>query len=262
MNSPAEIAANYVKIGTGKTRLSVPHMLVLGILAGAFIAFGALASQVAAASVPLASVARIVTAAVFPIGLMMVLVAGSELFTGNCLLVIPVLQKEASVSGMLRNWLFVYLGNLIGGLLVALAATYSHVYSLYDGQLAAAVVNAASAKVGLSFGDALIRGILCNVMVCIAVWVSFAAKELAGKILALALPVFLFVLCGFEHCVANMYYIPAGMMAASEYGLTAEALTMGGFLFKNLLPVTLGNIIGGAGIVGCGYWYVYLKGKH
>ena len=259
MNSPAEIAKNYVTIGTGKINLPFPKMLLLGILAGIYIAFGAVGSQVAAVSIPLASVAKLTGACVFPVGLMLVLCAGSELFTGNCLLVIPVLEKKASLGGMLRSWLVVYLGNLIGGILIALAVTYGHVLSLFDSGLAAAAVSTAVSKVSMSFSDALIRGILCNVLVCLAVWISFAAKELAGKILGLMLPVMVFVLCGFEHSVANMYFVPVGIFASHEYGIAAEGLTWGSFFVKNLLPVTIGNIIGGSVIVGCTYWFCYLR---
>lgn len=259
MRSPKEIAENYVNVGLGKLALPLGKMIWLAILAGAFIACGALGSQVAAVSIPLASVAKLAGAVIFPVGLMMVLVAGSELFTGNNLLVIPVLQKKAKISAMLRSWLFVYLGNFIGGLLMAAAVTYGHVLAMFDGGLAKAVVDTAVSKVSIPFSDALIKGILCNFLVCIAVWVSFAAGDLAGKIAGLMLPVVLFVLCGFEHCVANMYFIPAGIFAAGEYGISAPGLTWGSFFLHNLLPVTLGNLIGGALIVGCGYWFVYLK---
>lgn len=259
MNSPSEIGKLYVKVGKGKMELPVSKMFVLGIFAGAYIAFGAVCSQAVAVSIPLQSVAKAAGAFVFPIGLMMVLVAGSELFTGNCLLVIPVLEGEGTMSEMLKNWLFVYIGNLVGGVMVAAACTYGHVYSLFDQQLAASVVAMAAGKVSLSFGDALIRGILCNVLVCVAVWISFAAKELAGKILGLMLPVAAFVLCGFEHSVANMYFISSGIMTSSEYGIAAEGLTWGSMFVNNLIPVTLGNIIGGSVIVGLGYWFCYIR---
>lgn len=259
MNSPSEIGKSYIKAGKGKMELPVSRMLILGLFAGAYIAFGAVCSQAIAVSIPLQSVAKAAGAFVFPIGLMMVLVAGSELFTGNCLLVIPVLEGEGTVLGMLKNWVFVYIGNLMGGVLVAGACTYGHVYSMFDQQLASSVVATASAKVGLSFGDALIRGILCNVLVCVAVWISFAAKELAGKILGLMLPVAAFVLCGFEHSVANMYFISSGIMSSSLYGISSEGLSWGSMFVNNLIPVTLGNIIGGSMIVGLGYWFCYIR---
>ena len=259
MYSPKEIAERYVAVGTGKAELPASSMLILGIFAGAFIAFGALASQIIAVSIPLPSVAKCAGAAVFPIGLMLVLCAGGELFTGNCLMIIPLLEKKITAGGMLKNWVLVYAGNFIGSILVAMAAAYGHVYSLFDGKTAEAVVSTSLSKTALSFPDALIRGILCNIMVCLAVWVSFAAKELAVKIIGLMLPIFLFVLCGFEHSVANMYFVPAGFFASAQYGIPAEGLSAGAFLLRNLLPVTIGNIIGGSLIVGAGYWFVYLR---
>lgn len=259
MNLPAKVAENYIGIGCGKMQLSIPKMLVLGFMAGMYIAFGALGSQVAAVSIAAPSVGKLVGAIVFSVGLMMVLCAGSELFTGNCLMIIPVLEKKGSLRLMLRNWLFVYIGNFIGGLFIAFAADYSGVYSLFDSRLAASVVSIAAGKASLSFTDALIKGILCNILVCVAVWISFAATEQAGKILGLMPPIIVFVLCGFEHSVANMYFLPAGMLASHTYGIGAAGLTMNSFLIGNLLPVTLGNIIGGSFVVGCGYWFAFLR---
>jgi formate/nitrite transporter len=191
---------------------------------------------------------------------MMVVCGGAELFTGNSLIIIPIIEKRGKVGPLLTNWGIVFLGNLVGSVAIALMAVYGHTLSLYNGELAKMVVATAVTKVHLSFLDAFIRGILCNFMVCLAVWISFGAgQDMAGKILGLALPVFLFVLCGFEHCVANMYFIPAGMFASLEYGIQAEGLNVLSFLYGNLLPVVLGNIIGGAVLVGLGYWYAYLK---
>lgn len=261
MNTPAEIARNYVTIGAAKTRLPLIKMLMLSIFAGFFIAFGALGSTIAACGVQPQALSRLLSAAIFPIGLMMVVVAGAELFTGNCLVLVPVLARRASVTGLLYNWIVVYIGNFIGAVLLALLAAYSHVFTMYGEALAQASVSIAVSKLTLSFGDAFIRGILCNVMVCVAVWVSFAAKDIGGKITALYLPVALFVLCGFEHCVANMYFVPAGMFAAQVHGIDAPVLSWGAFLIDNLLPVTLGNIVGGSVMVGGGYWLAYLKGS-
>ena len=198
----------------------------------------------------------------------MVLLAGSELFTGNCLLSIPLLQREISCGQMLKNWLFVYLGNLIGGLLIAALVVFGHTLSLFGGGLAVSVLSTAAAKCTLSFGDAFIRGILCNFLVCIAVWISFAAKDTAGKIVGLFFPIMMFVLCGFEHSVANMYYIGAGLFAklvpayaeaAAAAGVDLTAVTVGRFFGSNLLPVTLGNIVGGSVCVGAVYWFSYLR---
>ena len=252
MYSPAEIAERLVAAGEGKTRLSVIHMLLLGIFAGAFIALAGVAATFANVYV-----GKLAGACVFPCGLAMVVVAGSELFTGNSLIIISVLEKRSTILGMLKNWLFVYLGNLVGSLLVVILAVYGGVFSNLD--VATALVTSAAGKVGLTFGDALLKGILCNFLVCIAVWMSFSTKTSEGKIFLVFFPIMAFVICGFEHSVANMFYLPGGILAAAKYGIAADGLTWGAAVLKNLVPVTLGNIIGGTFLVGCGYWAVYLK---
>lgn len=266
--TPAEVAKNYIAAGKAKVGTPISKMFLLAVFAGAFIAMGGVGATTVAVSVPLASVGKFAGACVFPGGLTMVLLAGSELFTGNTLLVIPLLQKEITPAGMLKNWGVVYLGNLAGGLLVGALVVFSHQPDLFGKQMAVSVISTAAAKCSLSFGDAVIRGILCNFLVCIAVWISFAAKDVAGKIMGLFFPIMMFVLCGFEHSIANMYYIGAGIFAkgipeygqaAAQAGVDMEAVTWGNFLGGNLLPVTIGNIIGGAVCVGCVYWYVYLK---
>ena len=257
MHSPLEIARNFVEIGIHKVKLSAWKMLILGFFAGMFIGFAGIASTTASATIASASVARLVSACVFPAGMAMVLVAGSELFTGNNLIIISVLQKKATVAGMLKNWFFVFLGNFIGAGFVVVV--YSHVPDLYNGLLAQKVVAAAMSRINQSFSEAFMRGVLCNILVCIAVWAAFAAKRVSGKLLMSFWPVMLFVLCGFEHSIADIYFGIAGIAAAGEYGIAAEGLNFGSFLLKNLLPVTLGNIVGGAGIVGIGYWLVYLR---
>lgn len=259
MHSPLEIARNFVEIGIHKVKLSAWKMLILGFFAGMFIGFAGIASTTASATIASASVARLVSACVFPAGMAMVLVAGSELFTGNNLIIISVLQKKTTVAGMLKNWFFVFLGNFIGAGFVAVMVVYSHVPDLYNGLLAQKVVAGAMSRINQSFSEAFMRGVLCNILVCIAVWAAFAAKRVSGKLLMSFWPVMLFVLCGFEHSIADIYFGIAGIAAAGEYGIAAEGLNFGSFLLKNLLPVTLGNIVGGAGIVGIGYWLVYLR---
>ena len=269
MNSPKEVAQNYIATGVAKTKLPAAKMLVLGILAGMFIALAGVGASIASVTIESASLAKLIGAAVFPTGLAMVLIAGSELFTGNCLLIIPVLQKEATVEGMLKNWLFVYIGNMIGGILIAALTVYGGTYSLFSDAAAAAVVKTATAKVGMPFGDAFLRGVLCNFLVCIAVWMSYAAKDIVGKVAAMYLPIMMFVLSGFEHSIANLYYIPAGLFAKgySAYPNAASAvepnilskLTWGNMFTKNIIPVTLGNIVGGVCLVGLAYWFIYLR---
>lgn len=268
--TPGEVAKNYIATGKAKVNTPVSKMFLLAILAGAFIGLGGVGATTVAVSIPYASVGKFVGACVFPGGLTMVLLAGSELFTGNTLLVIPLLEKEVSAAGVLRNWVVVYIGNIVGGFLVAAGIVYSHQVSLFSDQMAVSVISTAASKCTLTFGDALIRGIFCNFLVCIAVWISFAAKDVAGKIAGLFFPIMIFVLCGFEHSVANMYYISAGLFAkgipayaqaAAEAGVDMSVITWGNFFGTNLLPVTIGNIIGGAVCVGCVYWFVYLRKK-
>lgn len=259
MHSPLEIARNYVEIGIHKVRLSAFKMLVLGVFAGMFIGFAGIASSVGAVTVENASIARLISATLFPAGMAMVLVAGSELFTGNNLIIIALLEKKIRLHEMLKNWFFVFVGNFIGAALVALLVVLGHVPDLYGGRLAESMVKNAQSRVSLSFGDAFVKGILCNILVCIAVWAAFAAKRVSGKLLMSFWPVMVFVLCGFEHSIADIYFCIAGILTAGEYGIAAQGLTFGSFLLKNLLPVALGNIVGGAGIVGVGYWALYLR---
>lgn len=260
MNTPQQIAELYAEAGVFKTKLSTCHTLLLAFFAGMFIAFGAVGSQIASCLVTDPSAARMLSAVVFPVGLLMVLIAGAELFTGNCLLTLSCLDKRIKVSAMLRNWGLVYLGNFLGGVFLAWMLTYSHTLSLFDGKLAQLVVNTATTKVHLSFSDAFLRGILCNLLVCLAVWISFAAKDVTGKVVGMFFPTMVFVLSGYEHCIANMYFIPAGLFTSAEYGIAAEGLTWGAFFIQNLIPVTLGNILGGA-MIGAGYYLVYLNKK-
>ncbi|MBQ0017632.1 MAG: formate/nitrite transporter family protein [Clostridiales bacterium] len=267
MNTPSEIVSNYMTIGKGKCALPTWKLLVLGILAGLFIGLAGLGATTAAVSISLASVSKLVGACIFPAGLIMVVIAGSELFTGNCLLVIPLLEGEIKAAAMLRNWMFVYIGNFIGSIAVAAGAVYSHQLSLFGGAMSTAVISTAVAKCSMTFGEALLKGVFCNILVCIAVWLGMAAKEVSGKILGIFWPIMLFVLCGFEHSVANMYYIGAGLFAlgnpdylaaAGAAGIETSALTWCNFFTANLLPVTIGNIIGG-GVVAAAYWACYRK---
>lgn len=258
MHSPLEIAKNYIEIGINKVRLPIFKMFALGVFAGIFIAVAGVGATTAAATIENPALSRLLSAMIFPAGLAMVLIAGGELCTGNNLIIISALAKKVKVWEMLKNWVVVYLGNLAGALLVAALVVYGHTPSLFGGQLAQSMVSIAAVKVNLSFADAFIRGVLCNILVCFAVWMSFAAKKVEGKMMISYFPILIFVLCGFEHCVANMYYIGAGLMAAQEYNIAAQGLTWGSFFVNNLLPVSLGNLVGGAGIVGTGCFAIYL----
>lgn len=251
MKSPMEIAQSYPETGRAKVSMALGKMLLLAVLAGAFIALAGVGATFGNVYVN-----KVMGAAIFPAGLAMVIIAGSELFTGNCLLILPVLSRDITIGKMLRNWLIVYLGNLIGAVLVAALTVWSGTFdNMYE-----TVIGTAVTKAALPFDTALLRGVLCNVLVCLAVWMAMAAKDVAGKIMGLFFPVFLFVLCGFEHCVANMFYLPAGLFAAEHYDVAAEGLTLGTMWLGNLIPVTIGNIIGGCA-VGAGYWAIYMRKK-
>lgn len=259
MFAPPQIARNAVNIGVGKTKLSPIKMLLMGILAGLFIGFGAVGFTTVgsvAAGDAAGVVKKLLGACVFPGGLSMVVVAGSELFTGNCLIPMACLDKKARWVGMLKNWLFVYIGNLLGSMLLAWFMNISGLIGT-EGAMYEYTMTIAKNKCALSFGAAFFRGIMCNFLVCIAVWMSFSAKTTGGKIAAVFFPIMLFVLAGYEHSVANMYYIPAALFAP---GAGALGITWGSFFGTNLLPVTLGNIVGGSIMVGVVYWYLYIKG--
>lgn len=258
MNTPLEIADNFINVGINKTGLPKLKMLVLGIFAGFFIAFAGAGSAVASATIESMSLAKLVSGIIFPAGLAMVILAGSELFTGNALIVISVLEKKVKLQDMLINWGIVYVGNLIGSILVAAAFAYSGGPGMFGGLVGISMISSAVAKVEMGFGTAFIKGILCNFLVCTAVWIAAAAKEPAGKIAGLFFPICIFVICGFEHSIANMFFIPAAMIYDGMAGGLGGLSVMG--FIHNLVPVTLGNIAGGL-IVGSGYWFAYLKDK-
>lgn len=243
------VAADYIEIAKSKTSAPWYKTLILAVMAGAFIAIGGALATIAAADLS-GSQAALVKGAVFPLGLMLVVVCGAELFTGNCLFALPLINRDIRVGRALKNLGIVYGGNLVGGVLIAVLVVYSHAM----GGNAAASVDIAIAKCSLGFGDAFLRGILCNMLVCLAVWASVAAKNIGSKLLAVYMPVLAFVVCGFEHSIANVYYLSAGLMAQAELGLAVTATLGDGLLFC-LLPSTLGNIIGGA-LVGVAFWAV------
>jgi formate transporter len=268
--TPAEVTDFTISAGVKKSSLPIYKMLLLGFLAGAFIALAAQGSNIATHTITSVGIAKVLAGTLFPAGLMFVIIAGGELFTGNTLIVIACLDKKAKWENFAKNLFFVYIGNLIGSVFVAFLVTKSGQLDYTAGALGGYTIRAAVGKVNLPFSVAFYSGILCNWLVCLAVWMSFAAKDIAGKILAIWFPIWLFVLSGFEHCVANMYYIPAGLMAAKNpayvqqamdtYGVSAEKLanlTVSNFFTKNILPVTLGNIVGGMIFVGVIYFVAY-----
>jgi formate/nitrite transporter len=270
---PDEILEVSLRIAEGKARGGFVKLLVLAVLAGAFIAFGSEGSSLAAYSL-LADPAtfglgKALAGAIFPVGLILVVIAGAELFTGNVLMAGAVAVRRVSAGALLRNWGVVYLGNFIGSLLLAwLIFTSGQLHSGAD-MLGAVTIKIAAGKVGLGFPAALTLGILCNWLVCLAVWLTYASNTVSGKIAGIFFPIMVFVLSGFEHSVANMYYIPAGILAKSDPSFVHAALaisvtqeqmdglTWGSFLGHNLPPVTLGNIIGGAVFVSFAYIAAY-----
>ena len=265
MLSPAQVVDAYGEAGGKKCTRSAVSTFLLAILAGAMIAFAGAGTNTAAHNAATVGTAKLICGLLFPFGLAMVILMGAELFTGTCLIVISVLEKKARLSGMLKNWIIVYLGNFVGALLVSAGCVWSGQFNFSDGGLAAYTIRLAVGKCNLAFSDALIMGIACNVLVCLAVLCAMTAKDTTGKILGGFVPVVLFVLCGFEHSVANMYYVPAGLFAVSipEYaGLVADLdlsrLTWSNFLFHNLVPVTLGNIIGGS-CIGILLWLAHKR---
>lgn len=237
MFTPYEVQQNYITVAKNKTAAKWYKILALAVLAGAFIAIGAAAATAASAT---ATNASAVKAAVFPVGLILVVICGAELFTGNCLLIAPAVGREIKPLPLLKNLSLSYIGNFIGGVLIAVLVVYSGAQS---GAVKDACIAAAAVKCNMSFGEALLRGILCNMLVCLAVLLALSAKSAHGKLIALYMPIFAFVVCGFEHSVANMYYLTAGLLSGH-----AEGLNVGNAIVYSLIPSTLGNIIGGAAI--------------
>lgn len=264
---PPELTANYAAIGAKKTHLPAMTIFVLGILAGAVIGLAGVGANTAIHTITAVGLSRLINGVVFPAGLIMVVLLGGELFTGNSLIVISVLDRQATISGMLRNWVLAYLGNFTGCVLVAAGCAYCGQFNYSAGALAVTTAKIAVGKCALSFGNAFLLGIFCNLLVCVAVLLASSAKDVSGKVLGIFFPICLFVLCGFEHCIANLYYVPAGLFALqvpsyaaalAESGVDFSALTWGNFFLRNLLPVTLGNIVGGAGLAAL-LWYAYLR---
>lgn len=264
--TPKETAANYADAGVGKATRQGTQLFLLAIMAGAMIAFGSVISNTAAFGLTDPGLARLVSGLVFPFGLGMVMLTGAELFTGNTLLIIPVLERRIGWGGVLRNWLIVYAGNAVGSVLVAASCVWFGQMELGGGKLAVYAVKVAATKSGLPPVNAFVLGILCNVLVTIAVLMCLGARDVAGKVLGVYLPIATFVIAGFEHSIANQFYGPAGLFAmerasyatlVADAGIDTAPLTWLGYLTHNLIPVTLGNIVGGL-VVGFVYWYCHL----
>lgn len=267
--TPMEIVEGFVGEGVKKATTSTMKTIVLGIMAGMFIAFGACTSNVAAHLIQNTGVAKMAAGAIFPVGLMMIVFIGGELFTGDCLMLIGCMHKKYKVLKMIEKLIVVFFSNLIGALLVVLLAYYCGQWELSASALGAYTIKVALGKANLSFGKALCSGVLCNLAVCLAVLMGYAAKDIVGKVWAIFFPIFAFVVGGFEHCVANMYYIPAGILAARNdayrqaamelYDISEQALANldVAHMVTNLIPVTIGNIIGGMVLVALPLYYLH-----
>jgi formate transporter FocA len=272
---PADMAKKGEDSGVKKASLDFISMFALAILAGAFIALGAIFATVVwttpGAVVPW-GLGRIVGGIAFSLGLILVVIGGAELFTGNNLIVMAWASRRVSTGRVLRNWLIVYIGNFIGSVATAVVVLLANHYNLAGGAMGVTALNIGLAKVQLGFLQAMMLGILCNCLVCLAVWLTYSARSTFGRIAAIVFPISAFVAAGFEHCVANMYFIPYALMVKAtapaafwtKAGIDAAAysdLTVGAFFVNNLIPVTLGNMIGGVLFVGVVYWLIYMRKK-
>ena len=270
-NTPAQTIELNMKACENKTVLPLGKMILLGIMAGAFIALGGAASSTAAHAIENVGLARAMAGVIFPVGLMLIVFLGGELFTGNCLIVMDVFAKRTTWKRLLYNLVVVYFSNLIGALIIDTLLVFSGNLNYSGGLLGAYTIKVAVGKLGVAPIQAITSGILCNLLVCLAVLMATCAKDIVGKVWAIFFPICAFVIGGFEHCVANMFYIPAGMMAAANpdyaamaqqaYGITSEqlaGLTVIGSL-QNFIPVTIGNILGGMVFTGLPLYLIYKK---
>jgi len=270
---PPEMAGRAEAIGVRKASMNASVMFALAVLAGAFIACGAIfATTVAAGAGDVLpyGVVRLLSGLVFCLGLILVVVAGAELFTGNNLIIMAWVNGKVTLLQLLRNWVIVYIGNFVGSILTAAIMYLTKQYTFGKGAVGLVALNTANAKCSLDFIQAIALGVMCNALVCLAVWLTFSGRSTTDKILAIIFPISAFVAAGFEHSIANMYFIPIGLFIKgnaaflSSIGKSAADfanLTWANFFLRNLLPVTIGNIIGGAGLVGLVYWFIYLRPK-
>ena len=270
---PDKMAEKAEDAGIKKANRSFSKTFVLAILAGAFIAFGAIFATTVTAEITLSpSFTKLIGGLAFSLGLILVIIGGAELFTGNNLIVMAWANKRIKTIQVLRNWSIVFFGNFIGAISIAVLMLFSLQYASGSGNIGSKALSIAETKCSLGFMQAIILGIFCNTLVCLAVWLCYSAKTTSGKILAILFPITAFVAAGFEHSIANMYFIPKALLiksfATREFWASINAspemyenLTWDNFIVNNLIPVTIGNIIGGAILVGFVYWFVYLKGN-
>ena len=261
--------AETVAASVGVTKATSPWLsrFVLGVMAGAYVGFGGFFSLSVTFDMDPAlglGLKKIVSGGAFSIGLMLVVIAGAELFTGNTLMVSSVVTGRVTWKTVLAKWGLVYVANFIGSIVLALLFYLSGLWKTGNLGLGAAAVKVAYAKVHLPFGEAFVRAVGCNWMVCLAVWMALSARQTVSKIFAIFFPIMAFVAMGFEHCIANMFFIPTGIILSTwggliPAGMDISSLTWSAFLVDNLIPVTLGNTVGGVLFVGLGYWGAYLR---
>jgi formate/nitrite transporter len=259
--SPAEIKEAVEKVGVKKANLPPLASFMLAVVAGGGIGFGALYYVIVASDPTLGfAAARLLGGLVFTLGLALVLIGGAELFTGNNLIVMAWASGRVSTATMLRNWTIVWGGNLIGALGLVVLVFLSHHLDMNEGRVGLAVLSTAAAKIRPDMATLFVKGVLCNVLVCAAVWLAYAGRTVVDKMAAVILPVSAFIAAGFEHCVANMYFLPLAWLLVrtghAPADFDASSITLAGIV-HNLVPVTLGNIVGGAGLVGAVYWAIY-----
>lgn len=287
---PPAMATKAEDLGVKKAHLNPLNMVILAVLAGAFIAMGAIfATTVSAGTMAINTsgaelafktslpygLTRLLAGLVFTVGLILVIIGGAELFTGNNLIIMAFMSGKVSLGLLLKNWVFVWLGNLIGSMGTAFIVFLGKQYTFGGNAIGLTALATGNSKCGLSFIQAIALGIMCNALVCLAVWMCYSARTTTDKILAIIPPIACFVAAGFEHSVANMYFIPmalfikyldpttyASIVTNLNGGKEFADLTLGNFFVGNLLPVTIGNIIGGAVLVGFVYWFVYLRPGH
>lgn len=266
---PVEMAQRAEQIGVRKAEMASASLFALAVLAGAFVAVGAIFSTTVAAGatgiLPY-GVTRLLVGLSFCLGLILVIVGGAELFTGNNLIVMAWASGKVTTAALLRNWGIVYLGNFVGSLGTAVLLFASKQYTFGGGAVGINALTIANTKVHFGFIQALALGALCNALVCLAIWLTFSARSTGDKILAIIFPITAFVTAGFEHSIANMYFIPVALLIktydpvfTAKSGLDLAALTWRTFLVNNLLPVTIGNIGGGVVLVAAVYWVVFLR---
>lgn len=270
--TPPEIVDFAEDAGVKKASFPFERTMLLSFMAGVFIALASVGSNIISHNIEDIGLAKYLAGLIFPTGLILVVVAGAELFTGNNLISVALLAGKVKWSKYLGNLSLVWLGNLIGSVFIALLIYMSGQLDYSEGLLGAYTIKVASTKTSLSFTQAFTSGILCNLLVCLAVWMSYAAKDIAGKVLAIFFPIWLFIASGYEHSVANMYYLSAGLMAKSSSSFAIKAanelevssdilnnLSIMNAFTDNLIPVTLGNLVGGALFIGAWYWWAYKR---